>query len=382
MILPWIAVIIVYLGEKVQQVMLTRVLRDALEQAQAAAKALPPASAPLALPPSARVPTPPLSVPALPPPATTPPSSGPFAGAPPWFQLALHEIGFHETGDNQGIDRYVQMAHCGADGEPWCAIFANAMLEQAGVLGTRSPSSQSFRNDPNFVQLSGPALGAITVYWRGTPNSGLGHVGFYRGEDSSRVWTLGGNEDDMVQIEALPKSSGSFGLVGYWWPRSVPLPKSGPVLMPSGSPIQVQTRPSNAPATPTAPSTEPNGKQTRIIATMFGGQQSAYGGPINDNSPGVALPFRFTGERPRVRVTNVNSGATVDADIVDVGPWNINDPYWQTGQRPQSETGTDMTGRRTNKAGIDLTLAAAQAVQIDGKGLVDWEFINGSPSVT
>jgi hypothetical protein len=37
------------------------------------------------------------------------------------------------------------MAHCGALGDPWCAIFANAMLEAAGVLGTRSASSLSYR---------------------------------------------------------------------------------------------------------------------------------------------------------------------------------------------------------------------------------------------
>ena len=378
-----VAVIIVYLGEKIQQVMLTRVLRDALEQAQAAAKALPPARAPLALPPPTPAPTTPAARPAALPPPAAPPPSGPFADAPPWFQLALHEIGFHETGDNQGIDRYVQMAHCGANGEPWCAIFANAMLEQAGLQGTRSPSSQSFRTNSNFVQLSGPALGAITVYWRGSPSSGLGHVGFYRGEDANSVWTLGGNENDMVQIEALPKSSGSFGLIGYWWPRTAPLPKAGVVLMPSGSPVHVQTPPAgSAPAASSPAAAAPNGMQTNIVATMFGGQQSAYGGPIIDNSPGVALPYHFPGERPKVRVKNVNTGATVDCDIVDVGPWNINDPYWETGSRPQAESGADLTGRTTNKAGIDLTLAAAQAAQIDGKGLVDWVFLQPGPNVT
>jgi hypothetical protein len=108
---------------------------------------------------------------------------------------------------------------------------------------------------------------------------------------------------------------------------------------------------------------------------MFGGQKSAYGGPIIDDKPGVALPFRFTGDRPQVRVTGKRNGVAIVCDIVDVGPWNINDPYWQKGTRPQAETGTDMTGRHTNSAGIDLTLAAAKALQIDGKGLVDWEFV-------
>lgn len=324
-------------------------------------------------------PVPAAPIPPVPPVAPSKPvppaAAGPFAEAPAWFQGALHEIGFHETGNNQGIGRYIAMAHCGAEGDPWCAIFANAELEQAGVTGTRSASSQSFRTDPGFVQLSAPALGCVAVFWRISPSSGQGHVGFYRGEDANSVWTLGGNENDMVQIEALPKSSPTFGLIGYWWPKSVPLPVSGPVIMPAGSPVHVQTPPAGIAPAPAAAS--PNGIQTGITATVFGGQKSAYGPAIDDSKPGVALPFRFTGERPQVRVTGKSSGQSVVCDIVDVGPWNTNDPYWTTGARPQAESGTDMMNppRHTNKAGIDLTVAAAKAIQIDGKGLVDWSFV-------
>jgi uncharacterized protein (TIGR02594 family) len=382
-ILPWIAVsvpvIIIYLGEKIQQVILIRVLRDALDKAQTTAGT--PVIVPAPQPPPVPQPAP---APAPAPPAVPPAPAVPYAEAP-WVKLALHEIGFHEVGNNQGISKYIAMAHCGAEGDPWCAIFANAMLEQAGVPGTKSASSQSFRTDPNFVPLSQPARGAIVVYWRISKASGQGHVGFYWGEDATHVWTLGGNENDMVQIEALPKDSASFGLIGYWWPKGVALPKSGPVTMPSGSPVSIKATPADAPAPAAAPA---SGVQTNIIATVFGGNQSAYGPPIDDNSPGVALPYRFEGVRPRVHVVNAKTGATVDCDIVDIGPWNINDPYWQTGARPQAESGTDLgqTGqaRHTNGAGIDLTAAAAKAIGIDGKGLVSWSFIESpsSPKVT
>ncbi len=336
--------------------------------------------------PPAIVPPTPVPVPAAPKPVLPKPV-GPFSDAPPWFHAALHEIGFHETGDNQGLDRYIQMAHCGANGEPWCAILVNAMLESVGVPGSRSPSSQSFRTHPAFIQLSGPALGAIVVFWRISQSSGQGHVGFYRGEDASRVWTLGGNESDMVQIEALPKESASCGLIGYWWPKSVPLPAIGPVLMPVGSPVSIQVPPTGIAPTAAAPA----GRQIGITATVFGGQKSAYGGPILDDHPGVALPFRFTGERPKVIVTGQKSGQSVTCDIVDVGPWNgisadKSDPYWTTGARPQAESGTDLNGRHTNGAGIDLTAAAAKAIGIDGKGLCDWQFaikpaITAAPNV-
>lgn len=370
-ILPWLVLLVVYVGEKLQQ------WSDRSQQWSFNGKVLERAQVPQAPAPAPALP-PIIPAQSAAPPAPSPKPSGVFDAAPRWFQLALHEIGFHEVGNNQGIGRYIAMAHCGAEGDPWCAIFSNAMLEQAGLTGTRSASSQSFRSHPAFVQLSGPALGAIAVFYRGAKDSGLGHVGFYRGEDAGHVWTLGGNENDMVQIEALAKESASFGLLGYWWPKAVPLPTGGAVLMPTGTPISIQAPLAAAPTSSTAAP----GKQTGITATMFGGPKSAYGSAIDDASPGVALPFHFVGERQRVRVTS--KAASIECPIVDVGPWNINDPYWQTQTRPQAETGVDMTGRKTNRAGIDLTLAAAKALQIDGKGLVDWEFVQSplAPTAT
>lgn len=159
-------------------------------------------------------------------------------GAPSWLAAAWKEIGIHEVGNNRGPDirRYIALAHAGQEGDPWCAIFANAMLESAHIRGTHSASSQSFRFDSNFSKLSGPALGAITVFWRVTQSSGLGHVGFYCGERGNYIWTLGGNESDMVQIEMLAKQAGSFGLRGYYWPKTVPLPTIKPIVVDASVP--------------------------------------------------------------------------------------------------------------------------------------------------
>lgn len=372
--IPWVALLVVFVGMAILQ---WRSI-SAIERAQGTH---PPA--PIIVQPHvvAAPPVLPHTLPATPPAAPKP--SGPFTGAPPWFAWAMHEVGTVEGPNNSGpeLARYAQLAHCGSPGDAWCAIFANAALEASAVTGTRSASSQSYRHDANFVQLPGPALGAIVVFWRGKTDSGLGHVGFYRGEDATRIWVLGGNESDMVQIEALPKSGQTFGLVGYWWPKSVPLPAIGAIAMPSGSATSIKTpQPISGAVSPGAP---PSGTvQTRITATYFGGPKSAYDGgrAIDDSVAGVALPCRFEGIRPRVRVTNCKTGASVDCDIVDVGPWNTHDPYWETNSRPQAETGVDTTGRKTNGAGIDLTLAAAKAIQIDGKGLVDWCFLQ-SPTI-
>ena len=143
-----------------------------------------------------------------------------MADEPKWVTLGRQDIGFHEIGNNQGIQKFIDQAHCGQEGDPWCAIWANAKLEQAGFTGTRSASSQSFRTNSNFVKLDGPALGAIAVYWRTSPNSGLGHVGFYLGETDTQISTLGGNESDAVRIQFEPESQ----LIGYWWPASFQKP--------------------------------------------------------------------------------------------------------------------------------------------------------------
>lgn len=159
-------------------------------------------------------------------------------GATPWMQWQWKEIGTRELPENRGpaVRRYIQIGKCGEEGDPWCAIFENAALESCSIPGTKSPSSQSFRHNSNFIPLAGPALGAIAVFWRTSRNSGLGHVGTYCGERAGYVWTLGGNEGDMVQVEMLAKQASTFGLVGYWWPKSVPLPRIAPVIVDASVP--------------------------------------------------------------------------------------------------------------------------------------------------
>lgn len=154
---------------------------------------------------------------------------------PRWVVLGVEDIGFHEKGDNQGIQKFIRQARCGQLGDPWCAIWVNAKLEESGVAGTRSASSQSFRYSPNFLGIDGPALGAIVVYWRVSQNSGLGHVGFYMGETDTQILTLGGNESNAVREQFEPKHC----LIGYWWPRSDAPPNIEPILVASqaGHPV-------------------------------------------------------------------------------------------------------------------------------------------------
>lgn len=147
--------------------------------------------------------------------------------APPWLKKAASYIGFHETGNNRGIEHFIALAHTGELGDPWCAIFANACLEECGFPGTRSASARSFEHHPNFTRLDGPAVGAVVTRWRGSQSSGTGHVYFYAGEQGSNNWALGGNQDDQVEIEAQPKAP----TTGYWWPKGYALPTVSPLAI-------------------------------------------------------------------------------------------------------------------------------------------------------
>jgi TIR domain len=137
---------------------------------------------------------------------------------------------------------------------------------------------------------------------------------------------------------------------------------------------------------PQPPLEQASKRYTDIVATVFGGagedESSAYDGHrIGETELGVALPFRFEAARPDVKVTNRATEQSVVCKIVDIGPWNTDDPYWESGSRPQAESGRDKRGRMTNRAGIDLTPAAARAIGLDGKGPVDWEFVVAPPEV-
>lgn len=123
-----------------------------------------------------------------------------------------------------------------------------------------------------------------------------------------------------------------------------------------------------------------------IICTVFGGlsdpNYSAYDEHfINDTELGVALPYKFDEPRPKVRVFNAENELSVLCEIVDVGPWHTDDEQYVLGDaRPDAEPagsiidGGPNDGEVSNGAGIDLTPGAADAIELEGKGVVHWMF--------
>lgn len=134
--------------------------------------------------------------------------------APAWLAIARKEVGTSEifgTRHNPRILEYHAKTKLGArdDETAWCASFVCWCLEEAGVKSTQSAWAKDFMNWGKAI--SELRLGAICVLSRGD-NSG--HVAFLERWDDERLWLLGGNQSNGVNITSFPRSR----LLGVRWP--------------------------------------------------------------------------------------------------------------------------------------------------------------------
>lgn len=173
----------------------------------------------------------PTSPPVPPPPA--PPA--PPAGADRWMSIALKEDGVKETPGSVSTPRIMQIreeAGCTLQGDDgavaWCKIFANWALVKAGLSVQKNWMARSIEMDPNFIELDAPCYGCLVSYWRNTKASGQGHINFYGGETrAGKIRGFGANQNNAINWSWFGKDQ----VTGYWWPKSIPLPKLGAVYV-------------------------------------------------------------------------------------------------------------------------------------------------------
>ena len=148
----------------------------------------------------------------------------------PWMTVAYGEFGTAEVrgGENARILRYstaLETPHR-EDETPWCSSFANWVMLQVGIAGTRSGWAKNWLNWGRSLGTANPRYGAITVFNRRYPDDdgawkNGGHVGFYVAEKGSKVLVLGGNQGDQVKISEYPKASARYRLLDYRWPAGL-----------------------------------------------------------------------------------------------------------------------------------------------------------------
>jgi len=148
----------------------------------------------------------------------------------PWFEEARHLVGTKEIlGEKNNpviVDwsKKLEIKYSGDD-IPWCGLFV------AHCLGLTLPQEILPKNPlgarqwENFGDEIEPCFGAVMVFWRKTKESGLGHVGFYVGEDDTAYQILGGNQSDKVCLMWVDKDR----FLSARWPKMANFLTSGRV---------------------------------------------------------------------------------------------------------------------------------------------------------
>lgn len=121
------------------------------------------------------------------------------------LERACQEIGVKEVPGSQHapeILKYLELAGFDTlfndDETPWCSTFMNAMcavlcLERSGKPNARSWLEVGERTHD-------PKPGDVVIFWRGSQNSWKGHVGVFMSKRNGLVYTLGGNQSNMVNV--------------------------------------------------------------------------------------------------------------------------------------------------------------------------------------
>jgi uncharacterized protein (TIGR02594 family) len=161
-----------------------------------------------------------------------------LAGSPPaqqqtglvWFDEAVRLLGITEkpgSGSNPTIldwAKDLDLAYSGDD-IPWCGLFVGHCIASTLPDEPLPNNPLGARNWLKLGRSTQPVLGAVLVFWRGSRDGWLGHVGFYAGEDADAFKLLGGNQSDRVGYARIAKNR----LLGARWPRSAVGVGFGPI---------------------------------------------------------------------------------------------------------------------------------------------------------
>lgn len=137
---------------------------------------------------------------------------------PKWIDIARKYLGTTEikgSRHNKLILRWwtTIRAPFTDDETPWCSAFVGGVLEECGIQSSRNAAARSYLKWG--VELKQPVVGAIVVFWRGSPQGWNGHVGFVVGRDKdNNLMVLGGNQGDQVNIRPFAPNR----VLSYRWP--------------------------------------------------------------------------------------------------------------------------------------------------------------------
>lgn len=133
---------------------------------------------------------------------------------------ALKELPGLESNTPEIVNFFKEIGHTWVktDETAWCAAFVNYVLKTAGYPNTGKLYAKSFLALGEQISVPKP-LGSsnefvdIVLFWRGEPWTNYdpeqfepGHVGFPLKERKDLVYTLGGNQSNMVKVSAYGRN--------------------------------------------------------------------------------------------------------------------------------------------------------------------------------
>lgn len=123
------------------------------------------------------------------------------------IKIAAKELGIKEivgSAHNPRILKYSEdLGMPYSDDETaWCSIFMNWVALKAKFERSDSARARSWLEIG--TKIPDPEPGDIAVFWRESKHSTKGHVGIFMGfsADKSRIYVLGGNQNNSVSITA------------------------------------------------------------------------------------------------------------------------------------------------------------------------------------
>lgn len=126
------------------------------------------------------------------------------------IKTALSQYGIKEIAgkeDNPEVLKYFdEIGYDGAklkDETAWCSAFVNWCVKTANLPYSGKLTARSWLKVGKQVQE--PELGDVVVFWRESPRSWKGHVGFFIRKTKNWIYVLGGNQNNQVKISAYPK---------------------------------------------------------------------------------------------------------------------------------------------------------------------------------
>lgn len=150
------------------------------------------------------------------------------SATPEWIKVARSYLGTKEIkGARHNLDIVKFFERSGSawfkdDETPWCGAFVGSCMVEAGYNTLHGGQAARARAWEEYGKgLSSPAFGCIVTFWRGSKDSGSGHVGFVVGKSTDdRLMVLGGNQSDEVNIRPFDRSR----VTSYRWPEHGPMP--------------------------------------------------------------------------------------------------------------------------------------------------------------